>query len=257
MSWLTDSINNEIKDNENVCDKYLTITSYYKAAHAAISKCIGIIKPKHVLDCWCSMGVSLMMLAEEYPHIEFAGLEENNNLAFTAGIVAANYRNIDRIYVDKHVIDLIKDYGESFDFTYMLYKFRHIGTTIEDKFKFLEDFYKVMNTGSYLCIADTLIDCYDDDYIDRLYRIRAEEVYASVLLSSISSFDKVKIDKYKILAADAAYKEIEIGKNIKEHHGDTLISKHLFITEANRIGYNVLLAEQVNGLGDYVIVLQK
>lgn len=257
MSWLTDSVNNKAKDNEEIGDKYMTSTSCYKAAHAAISKCIGIIKPKHVLDCGCSMGVSLMMLAEEYPNIEFTGLEERNDLAFIASNVAASYRNIDRIYTNVNVIDIIKDYGELFDFTYMLYQFRHIGATIEDKFKFLEDFYDAMKPGSYLCIADTLIDCYDDDYINRLYRVRADEVYASVLLSNLSSFDKVKVDEYKILAANAAYKELEVGKNIKEQNDGTLISKYLLTTETKRIGYNILLVERVNGLGDYVIVLQK
>lgn len=257
MSWLTDSVNDETKYNEEVRDKYLTSTYCYKAVHAAISKCIGIIKPKHVLDCGCSMGVSLMMLAEEYPHIEFSGLEEDNRLSFIAGNVASNYRNIDRIYIDKNAIDFIKDYCESFDFTYMLYKFRHIGTTIEDKFKFLEDFYNAMKPGSYLCIADTLIDCYDDDYINRLYRVRADEVYASVLLSSLSSFDKVKVDECKIHAAYAAYKELKIGKSVNEQCDDVLISKYLLIAEAKQIGYNILLSERVNGIGDYIILLQK
>lgn len=257
MSWLMKSVNDKAEDTEEIWDKYLTSTSYYKAAHAAISKCVGIIKPKNVLDCGCSMGVSLMMLAEEYPNIEFTGLEERSDLAFIASNVTAGYRNIDRIYTNVNVIDIIKDYGELFDFIYMLYKFRHIGATIEDKFKFLEDIYDAMKPGSYLCIADTLIDCYDDDYINRLYRVRADEVYASVLLSNLSSFDKVKVDEYKTLAANTAYKELEVGKDIKEQNDDTLISKYMLTTEAKRIGYNILLAEQVNGLGDYVIVLQK
>lgn len=114
MSWLTDSVNDEVEENEEVCDNYLTSTSYYKAAHDAISKCIDIVKLKHVLGCGCSIGVSLMMLAEEYPNIEFVGLEENNDLAFIAGNVASNYRNINRIYTDKNAIDFIMDYGELF-----------------------------------------------------------------------------------------------------------------------------------------------
>lgn len=256
MSWLTDSVNDKAEDNEEVWDNYLTSTSYYKAAHAAISKCIGIVKPKHVLDCGCSIGVSLMMLAEEYPNIEFAGLEENNNLAFIAGNVAANYRNIDRIYIDRCVVDFIMDYGELFDFTYMLYQFRHIGETTKDKFKFLEEFYEAMKPGSYLCIADTLLDDPDYDHIDSLYRHRADEVYASVLLSGISSFDKEKVENSKIFAANASYKELAVGKIIKEQH-DTLISNFLLTTEAKQIGYNILFAEQVNGIGDYIILLQK
>ena len=256
MSWLTDSVNGETKENEEIGDNYLTSTSYYKAAHAAISKCIGIIKPKHVLDFGCSMGVSLMMLAEEYPHIEFSGLEEDNGLAFIANNVASNYRNIDRIYFDKNVIDFANDH-ELFDFTYMLYKFRHIGTTIEDKFKFLEDFYDIMKPGSYLCVVDTLIDGYDDDYIDQLYMYRAHEVYASTLLSSLSSFDSAEVDEHKSFAVKVAYKELDTGKNIKEQQHDILFSKHLFTTRAKKIGFNVLFVEWVTGLGDYIILLQK
>lgn len=256
MSWLTESVNDKAEDNEEVWDKYLTSTSYYKAAHTAISKCIDIVKPKHVLDCGCSIGVSLMMLAEEYPHIEFSGLEESNDLAFIASNVAANYRNIDRIYIDRYVVDFIMDYSALFDFTYMLYQFRHIGVTTEDKFKFLEGFYEAMKPGSYLCIADTLLDDIDYDNIDSLYKHRADEVYASVLLSCISSFNKEKVEEHKIFAANASYKELAVGKIIKEQH-DTLISKFLLTTEAKRIGYNVLFAEQVNGIGDYVILLQK
>lgn len=257
MSWLTDSVNDKAEDNEEVWDNYLTSTSYYKAAHAAISKCIDIVKPKHVLDCGCSIGVSLMMLAEEYPNIEFAGLEENNNLAFIAGNVAANYRNIDRIYIDRCVVNFIMDYGGLFDFTYMLYQFRHIGETTKDKFKFLEEFYEAMKPGSYLCVVDTLIDGYGDDYIDQLYMYRAHEVYASTLLSSLSSFDSEKVDGYKAYAAKAAYKELDIGKNIKEQQHDMLFSKHLFTTRAKKIGFNVLFVEWVTGLGDYIILLQK
>ena len=256
MSWLTDSVNDKAEDNEEVWDKYLTSTSYYKAAHTAISKCISIVKPKHVLDCGCSIGVSLMMLAEEYPNIEFSGLEESNDLAFIASNVAANYRNIDRIYVDRYIVDFTMDYSELFDFTYMLYQFRHIGETTEDKFKFLEGFYEAMKLTSYLCIADTLLDDLDYDNIDSLYKHRADEVYASVLLSGISSFDKEKVEEHKIFAANASYKELAVGKIIKEQH-DTLISKFLLTTEAKRLGYNVLFAEQVNGIGDYVILLQK
>lgn len=56
MSWLTDSVNDETKDNEEVRDKYLTSTSCYKAVYAAISKCIGIIKTKARLRLWLFYG---------------------------------------------------------------------------------------------------------------------------------------------------------------------------------------------------------
>lgn len=246
-------------NNEEVFAKYLKATSYYKALQDCLMTIVKITYPKNVVELGSATGASTFFLAEKFSDKTFEGYDFRENIVEEARKLN-KFKNVSFKCLD--MLDYAK-LPTNADFIFMLYAFHHILDPLQNKIDFLENLYKNVKNGTYVCIMETFIpeeikleDC---DKIVNLWKLRSEEGYASTLWSVLkdNALSDESFKMAKEIATFSKENEFNAGLLVAKRKDEYLVHKSWVKQQAERIGWKVILSQAVNTIGEGVILLQK
>lgn len=142
------------------------------------------------------------------------------------------------------------------------YSFHHIPDPLEEKTQFLDDCFQHLQDGGFICIAETFLT-FDgrSERADRSVRStwadRGLEGYASTFWSALDGLDEEAINHAQEVGEFSRNHEIEAGENVLHRDEEYLVTMEWLTGTARDVGFDVVLAEPRNALGDGVVLLQK
>lgn len=149
------------------------------------------------------------------------------------------------------------------DLIFMLHSFHHIVDPLQNKIDFLQNLYKNMKEGSFVSIMEAFIpddmDLNDQEKIIDLWRLRSQEGYASTFWNALKDkeLDEENVELARQIAEFCRENEFEAGKLVAKRDNEYLVHKSWLKSEVEKIGFKVILCENINAIGEGVVLLQK
>ena len=112
-----------------------------------------------------------------------------------------------------------------------------------------------MNENDYLCIGEAFLP--ENDSIEKLWKRRSEEGYASTFWESLSGIDSDSIEEAKKIGNFSRDHERIAGENVKNRDDEYLVKLSWLENTLKEIGFKIKLSEPVNAFNDYVILVEK
>lgn len=238
-------------NTEEMFKKYLGKTSYYNTLQQNVLKISSFINPDFVLDLGCGIGTTTDEISD-YTGCQILGVDKR----IKPLVIARQNTNCNYICADfTDVTDILDKNLSRIDLVTMLYSFHHIEDPMSKKSKFLEQLYNNLSSGSYVCIAEGFIDETTLD-LDKLWDRRGVEGYASTFWETLEGIDKSSIENSRRIGHFSQEHELEAGENVKDRKGEYLVGRDWLVKEANKIGFNIVISEPCNALGDCIVLLK-
>lgn len=241
--------------------KYLGQTSYYLALQSAVVKIVSHINPNQITELGTGTGETAMRLADEFPMTEVRGIdnretvvEVSRNKADALDLPNVTFETAD---MREHV-----QIGSLPELVVLLYSFHHIPDPLQRKVEFLEDCYVALPEGGHVCIAETFLTTDDrNESADREVRTtwadRGLEAYATTFWSALTGLESDDIEHAQEVGDFSRDHELEAGENVRTRDEEYLVSRDWIVEHARNIGFEVVLTEPVNSLGDGIVLLRK
>jgi ubiquinone/menaquinone biosynthesis C-methylase UbiE len=249
-------------NSQEVFKKYLGQTSYYLALQNTLFNLIEKIKPKHILELGFGTGQTAVMVANKNPKAKITAVDMRKEMINVAQNLAKenDVANIDFLAGD--MTKFVSKNLNKFDVMYFVYSFHHIEDPLDNKIKFLEDCYKNMKKGGYICIGETFIpENYSMEKGDvgllKFFEIRGEEGYASTFWKSLTSLSEDDIAYSEKVASYCKQMEIDAGKLVSARKDEYLVQRSWLKNLAEKIGFTTIIDKQVNNIGDAIMLFQK
>lgn len=246
-------------NSKEVFDKYLNNTSYYKAIQKCLIKIVNFVNPKKVIELGSATGSSTFKVAEKFKNTKIIGYDFRANIVEEAKKLN-KFDNVD--FICKDMLDFAKEKTNA-DMIFLLYAFHHIIDPLQTKIDFLKNLHKNMKIGAYICILETFIPedigLNDKEKIVNFWQLRSQEGYASTFWNALKGRD-VKVEnltRAKEIADFCKENEYEAGLLVAERKDEYLVHKSWIKNEAEKIGFKTILIQDINALGEGVILLQK
>lgn len=247
-------------NNEEYFNNYLGCTSYYTALQNVVSKIIGFVEPKNVLEMGSALGTTTNLLAEQYTNVNFTGIDIRRDIVEEAIQLSKGRSNVHFLTAD--MCEYAKRNLYDYDLIFLLYSFHHILDPLENKEIFLEDCFKNMKANSYLLIAETFLPdgitvLKEDPSISKLFTYRSEEGYASTFWAALENISSDGISLAREVANVSRSEEWQAGLNVNIRKDEYLIEFSWLISQAEKHGFEVVIAEPVNSLMEKAILLRR
>lgn len=247
-------------NNEEYFKRYLGQTSYYTALQNTIEKIISLTTPHTVLEMGAALGTTTLLMANKFPNIQFVGTDIRKDIVSKALDLSKNVDNASFFTAD--MCELAKEDLSSYDLIYLLYSFHHILDPLNNKKTFLQNCYSNMKKGSFLLIAETFLpdgipQLAKHASIQELFKLRAEEGYASTFWTALENINDQDIELAKQIADFSKSEESIAGENVYNRIDEYLVDFSWLIETALQCGFNVVISEPVNALMEKAILLKR
>jgi len=258
---------NPHKDQE-LQKRYLTHDSVYLCLQNNLIRLIKLIKPKTILELGFGGSQTAVKVAKKYPNIKITIVNSDNGMKSLAN-KEVQERNINNITISEYsdVTKFIENGLSDYDFIYLLYNFHHIPDTTarkKEKIDFLADCYDNMKSGSYFCIADDFLpemcnenELKKDDSLENLYDRRAEETKTLTFWTYLNGVTHKDVRKASEEADNSKIREKESFVKVKTQDGEYLIKKSWLVKIAKDAGFEKIIDEDVNSIGDAILLFKK
>lgn len=248
-------------NNKEYFAKYLGSTSYYKKMQEVVKKIVELEKPFKVLEMGSALGTTTLELANAFPGTLFEGLDNRSDVVEKANMAAADICNAHFFVGDMTEFAARKEMSQ-YDLIFLLYSFHHIVDPLSNKEKFLRDCYENMRPGTYLLIEETFLpeeakSLQDSDKIGEQYRQRSEEGNASTFWASLNGLGKDDVQLAKAVGEFSGTEEGLAGEHVVKRDEEFLVKFSWLTKAAQDCGFGVIVAQPVNCIGEYAILLQK
>ncbi len=247
-------------NSQEVFEKYLGQSSYYTTLQENVIKLCKLSGCKSILELGCATGATSISLAKALPASKIVGLDMRNDIID----VAKQQSKLEVLPNLSFEVSNFCDYKKyhCFNFIVMLYSFHHIEDPEENKFQFLKDVYSQAENGTFLCVAETFLNCdlTDDDFIDKtrkLWDLRVVEGKASTFWSALKGLKKEEINFAIEVGQFCGEYEGIAGNEVVERKTEFLLSKEKLCEMAKKIGWKIIICEDCNAVGESIVLLQK
>lgn len=223
---------------------------------------ISSVGPDRITEMGSGLGQTAVRMAEEYPATEVLGID-NREAVIERSRSTIDGRGLSNLAFE--TADMI-EYVESADslpeMVVLLHSFHHIPDPLQRKVEFLADCYTALPDGGHVCIAETFLrnDARDESArreIRSKWADRGLESYASTFWSALDGIDSAAIEHAQEIGEFSREHELEAGENVLARDDEYQISMEWLVSHAQTVGFDVLLAEPVNSLGDGIVLLRK
>lgn len=248
------------KDNE-AFEKYLANTSYYIGLQNNVIKLIGYAQPKKIVELGCATGATSIEIAKRYDKLDVLGLDMRDDVVKIAQQSALK-ENLDNVvFKTQDMLEFVKGQVDA-DFILLLYSFHHIIDPISNKISFLNDLYRNIRPGTFVCIAETFIpdnaeSLSDSQKILRLWNIRKDEGFASTFWSSLSGIDQASVKLAEDIGKYCAENEYIAGELVAKRENEYLVQPAWLIDTCKKTGFTVVIDQPINIIEDRIVLLQK
>lgn len=247
-------------NNEDTFKKYLGQTSYYQKLQNSVVDIVSHIDPDRITELGSGTGETTIRLAHEFPSAEILGIDNRESVT---EISRENLEDLDLSNLTFATADM-REYVQCSlpEMVVMLYSFHHIPDPLEQKVDFLEDCYETLPDGGYICIAETFLTTDSrselaDREIRSTWADRGLEGYASTFWAALDGLSQSDIENAQDVGEFSRQHEREAGENVRMRDEEYLITMDWVVEHAQRVGFEVVLSEPVNSLGDGIVLLQK
>ncbi len=247
-------------NNEDTFEKYLGQTSYYLSLQNRVVEIVSHVAPDRITELGSGTGETTIRLADEFPSAEVLGIDNRESVT---EISRNNLDELDPPNLTFETADMQEVVQRSLpEMVVMLYSFHHIPDPLQKKVKFLEDCYETLPDGGYICIAETFLKTdARNEFADREIRSswadRGLEGYASTFWSALDGLEPGDIEHAQDVGEFSRQHEREAGENVRTRDEEYLVSRDWVVEHARNAGFEVVLAEPVNSLGDGIVLIQK
>ncbi len=248
-------------NTDNTFEKYLGQTSYYLGLQDAVTKLIEEADPDGVIEMGSGTGETAFKLSNTFPNLNIVGIDNREKVIRVSRdrLEDVNAPNL------RFEVSDFRDYvmeAELPDMLVFLYSFHHIPDPLDCKEEFLEDCFTNLDPGSYVCIAETFLTSEGrSERADREVRTtwadRGLEGYASTFWSALDGVDQESIERAQEIGEFSRDHELKAGENVLHRDEEYLVTMDWVTDAASNTGFNVVLAEPRNALGEGVVLLQK
>jgi SAM-dependent methyltransferase len=248
--------------SEETFSKYLGQTSHYLALQDAIVDIAAALDPDQVLEMGSGTGKTTIRLAEEHPATEVRGIDNRESVIEQSRNAAAE-RNCSNVTFETAEMAEYVDKADSLpELVVLLHSFHHISDPLAEKIDFLESCYATVPTGGCICIGEAFLQTdargpAADRAIRRQWADRGLESYASTFWSALDGLSASEIEHAQEVGRFSREHELEAGENVRTRDDEYLISREWLVEHARDVGFEVVLAEPVNSLGDAIVLLRK
>ncbi len=247
-------------NSQEVFEKYLGLTSYYKGLQNNVIKLCRMAKSKRILELGSATGTTSFAIAKAIPESTVIGIDMRSDIVSLANDLKKE-NGIDNVSFLTDDFCSYEKYSDS-DFIVMLYSFHHIVDPEENKWSFLRKVYTSVNEGTYLCIAETFLPCepIDDNFDEKtkaLWDLRVKEGDATTFWESLLGIT----DKDVTFAEDVgsfcgAYEGIA-GDEVLDRKTEFLVTTDKLCEEASKIGWKVVINKPCNSVGESILLFKK
>ncbi len=247
-------------NNESYFLQYLGKTSYYISLQNVLNRIIELLQPKRILELGCAVGTTTFEVWDNH-NIPIDGVDMRQD------VIDIAISKIEKgAHVNFHCADMSmfvdNDNLKQWDFIYMLYSFHHIIDPLCNKEQFLRLCYDNIKKGTTIAILETFLPQNSqmeikDNSVPQLFERRALEGYASVFWQALKGLDENSINETKKAAVFTANNEKMAGDLVYKRENEYLVTPDWVTQIANKIGYNVILCEPINSVGEHLILLKK
>lgn len=249
-------------NSQEVFKKYLGQTSYYLGLQEKLLKIIKRLKPRVALELGFGTGQTAVKVGKQNPGAEIVAVDMRKEMAEVAKSLARENKVTNVTFITEDMNEFAAKSLNKFDIIYFLYSFHHIEDPLERKITFLENCYKSMKRGAYICIAETFIpEAYSmeeiDPAIEKLFETRGDEGYASTFWRSLKSVKAEDILYAEKTASYCRQMEIDAGKLVACRNNEYLVKRSWLKAQAEKAGFITVLDKEINNIGDAIMLFQK
>jgi ubiquinone/menaquinone biosynthesis C-methylase UbiE len=247
--------------NREVFEKYLGHTSYYVALQQAMVRVARLSQPRRILDLASGTGDTTVALAAHAESVTALDMRESmrdagQELARCSGVTNAEFAVGDMTeYVREHPIADV-------DLVSMMYAFHHILDPLDRKRTFLRDVHGALRPGALLCIGETFLPWAAEEVevarrTRELWQRRPGEGYASTFWWTLESLDASGIEHAHVAGEFSRENEALAGDNVLDRNEEYLVTREWLEAEGRSAGFQLVLSEPVNEMGDGVVLLRR
>lgn len=250
-------------NTDNTFEKYLGQTSYYRGLQTAVTKLVGDIEPDDLVELGSGTGETAFTVAEAFPALDVTGVDKRESVIQLSQERLTDSERANLQFVRADFRAYIQDSTTPpAEMLVLLYSFHHIPDPVSHKREFLADCLDRLDAGAYVCLAETFLDTtWQSKQADRKLRQtwanRGLEGYASTFWSALDGLDAESITRAQEIGAFSRTHELEAGDNVRKRDDEYLVTMTWLTETATDVGFDVVLAEPTNALGDGVVLLQK
>jgi SAM-dependent methyltransferase len=264
----TDSSMGEYEDtpsfytSEETFEKYLGQTSHYLALQDAITDLVAALDPDRVLEMGSGTGKTTIRLAEKYPTTEVRGIDNRESVIEQSRRAAAERDCSNVTFETAEMVEYVNTADSLPELVVLLHSFHHISDPLQQKIDFLESCYATIPDGGTICIGEAFLQTdargpAADRAARRQWADRGLESYASTFWSALGGLSASDIEHAQEVGRFSREHELEAGENVRTRDEEYLISQEWLVEHARDVGFEVVLAEPVNSLGDGIVLLRK
>ncbi len=247
-------------NNEEAFSKFLGNASYYVAMQNAIVKLIKLTKAKNILELGSAIGSTSIKIAKDNKIAKIRGIDVRENVVKKANLSVMEEKLDNVVFAVEDILNIQKLYAGE-DFTFLLFAFHHIPDPLENKIKFLKDYFNVANNSSYLCITETFIQDEkqtkeNKEKILNLFTDRRREGVASTFWNVLDGIDDESIQRAHDIARYCGDHEYFAGELVANRDNEYLVTKEWLRETVKSIGYKVILETDIDGIGDGLFLLK-
>jgi ubiquinone/menaquinone biosynthesis C-methylase UbiE len=241
-------------------EKYLGQTSYYLKLQDGVVELVSYVNPDQITELGSGTGETAMRLADEFSMTEVVGIDNRETVT---EISRDNLEGLDFSNLTFETADMREHVQNPLpEMVVMLYSFHHIPDPLQQKIDFLEDCYATLPDRGHICIAETFLKTdARNEIAEREIRTtwadRALEGYASTFWSALNGLDQADIEHAQEVGDFSRNNEREAGENAVDRDEEYMVSMKWLVEHAQSIGFEVILAEPINSLGEAIVLLRK
>lgn len=247
-------------NSQEVFEKYLAQTSYYKGLQNNVIKLCKLSESKKILELGSATGATSFAIAKAIPDATVIGIDMRSDII----AVANGLKEKNKVNNVNFITDDFCTYSNYFDcdFIVMLYSFHHIVDPEENKWSFLRKVFTDVKEGTYLCIAETFLPCEpDEDEFELktkgLWELRVKEGNATTFWESLSGITTDDVRFATDIGAFCGDYEGIAGNEVLERQTEFLLTAAKLCVEAKKAGWEVVINKPCNAVGEAIVLLRK
>jgi SAM-dependent methyltransferase len=247
---------------EETFEKYLGQTSHYLALQDAVVDLVASIDPDRILEMGSGTGKTALRLAEEYPAAEIRGIDNRESVIEHSRDTAADHDCSNLSFETEEMAEYVQTTDSLSELVVFLHSFHHISDPLQRKIDFLEDCHATLSDGGHICIGEAFLQTdargpAAERAVRTQWADRGLESYASTFWSALDGLSASDIEHAQEVGQFSRAHELEAGENVRTRDEEYLISMGWLVEHARSVGFDVVLAEPVNSLGDGIVLLRK
>ena len=243
-------------------EKYLGQTSHYLALQDALVDLVAALDPDRVLEMGSGTGKTTIRLAEDHPTTEVRGIDNRESVIEHSRSTAAERDCSNLTFETAEMAEYVQTADSLPELIVFLHSFHHIPDPLQQKIDFLESCYATIPDGGHICIGEAFLQTdargpAGDHAVRAQWADRGLESYASTFWSALDGLSASEIEHAQEAGRFSREHELEAGGNVRTRDKEYLISREWLVEHARDVGFEVVLAEPVNSLGDGIVLLRK